>query len=171
LNLCHLNFDIPSMEFTLDVSSHAFLSGDIRISSLCWICSTTVENSLQITPFYAKQTQSQVRQNQHKIFINNEIRVNGQLVIQTKQTQFKANKAKNKPNSNPIKANSNPIQSQFNERAKFNAFAWIWSLTIVLIMLLADFTTLKGAQFHRLFLTNRLKFDRMGSNSKWLNPR
>ena len=53
--------------------------------------STTVENSLQITPFYAKQTQSQVRQNHANHFCNNEIRDSGHLVIQTKQTQFKAN--------------------------------------------------------------------------------
>jgi len=44
LNLCHLDFDIVS-DF------------ELRISSLWWICSTFVENSLQITPFYAKQTQ------------------------------------------------------------------------------------------------------------------
>ena len=62
------------------------------------IRSTTVENSLQINPFYAKQSQCQVSQNQPKYFVINEIRKNGQLVIQTKQTQFKANKAKNKPN-------------------------------------------------------------------------
>jgi len=30
--------------------------------------STTVENPLQISPFYAKQTQSQVGQNQRKLF-------------------------------------------------------------------------------------------------------
>ena len=107
--------------------------------------STLVENSLQISPFYAKQSQSQVRRNQPKHCVNNEIRKNGHLVIQTKQTQFKANKAKNKANSNPIKPKTNPIQSQFVEKAKFNAFAWIRSLTMILIMLLADFTTLKGA--------------------------
>ena len=71
--------------------------------------STTVENSLQISPFYAKQSQSQVRQNQHKHFCDNEICKNGQLVIQTKQTQFKANKAKNKPNLTQNKPNSKPI--------------------------------------------------------------
>ena len=53
--------------------------------------STTVENSLQISPFYAKQSQCQVRQNQHKHFYNNEIRLDGQLVIQTKQSQNKPN--------------------------------------------------------------------------------
>ena len=31
-----------------------------------------------------------------------------------------------------------------------NAFAWIENLTIVLIMLLAEFTTLKGANFKRI---------------------
>ena len=34
LNLSHLNFNINNMEYTLDVSSLACLSGDIRISSL-----------------------------------------------------------------------------------------------------------------------------------------
>ena len=53
--------------------------------------STTVENSLQITPFYAKQSQFWKCQKQHKYFCNNEIRKNGQLVIQPKQTQFKPN--------------------------------------------------------------------------------
>jgi len=32
--------------------------------------STTVENPLQIRPFYTKQTQSQVRSNQRKLFYN-----------------------------------------------------------------------------------------------------
>ena len=71
--------------------------------------STTVENSLQITPFYAKQSQSQVSQKQRKLFCDKQIRIVGHLVIQT-------NKAKNKPNSNPIKPKQtqfNPIQSQF----------------------------------------------------------
>jgi hypothetical protein len=66
----------------------------------------------------------------------------GQLVIQT-------NKAK-----------TNPIQTQFHERSKMLEFtldvsslaflsgAWIRNLTIVLIMLLAEFTTLKGANFY-----------------------
>ncbi len=64
--------------------------------------STTVEIALQISPFYAKQTQSQVRQNQRKHLCNNEIRKNGHLVIQTNkpnQTQFKPKQTRNKPNS------------------------------------------------------------------------
>ena len=56
-----------------------------------------------------------------------------------KQSQFKANKANFKPNLTQNKPNSNPI-------LKMNAFAWIRRFTIVLIMLLADFTTLKGAK-------------------------
>ena len=94
--MSHLNFDIVS-DF------------ELRISNLCYIHSTTVENVRQITPFYAKQTQFQKWQNQHKLFCNNEICKIRQLVIQTKQTQFKANKAKNKPNLTQFKANSNPI--------------------------------------------------------------
>jgi hypothetical protein len=43
---------------------------------------------------------------------------------------------------------TNPIQTQFVERAKMNPFAWIRSLTTVVIMLLVDFTTLKGANFN-----------------------
>jgi hypothetical protein len=72
--------------------------------------STTVENVRQISPFYAKQSQCQVGQNQHKYFYNNEIRKIGQLVIQTKQTQFKANKANFKPNLTQNKPNKNPIK-------------------------------------------------------------
>ena len=64
--------------------------------------STTVEIALQISPFYAKQSQSQVGINQLKLFYNKYIRVFGLMVIQTKQSQFKPNKAKNKANSNPI---------------------------------------------------------------------
>jgi hypothetical protein len=67
--------------------------------------STTVEKALQISPFYAKQTQCQVRQNEHKLFYSNEICKNGQLVIQT-----------NKANSNPIQSQFNPIQSQLNPK-------------------------------------------------------
>ena len=63
---------------------------------------------------------------------------------------------KNKPNSNPIKpktnpikANTNPIQSQSNpicRKGKMNAFAWLETCTMILIMLLAEFTTLKSAK-------------------------
>ena len=53
--------------------------------------STPVENVRQITPFYAKQTQFGKWQNEYKHLRNNEIRKNGQLVIQTIQSQFKPN--------------------------------------------------------------------------------
>jgi hypothetical protein len=76
--------------------------------------STTVENSLQIDPFYAKQSQFQIRQNKRKHFLSKYLGLIGQLVIQKKQTQFKPNKAKNKPNLSQFKANTNPIQTQFS---------------------------------------------------------
>ncbi len=38
-------------------------------------------------PYYAKQTQSQVRQNQRKLFYNNHIRANGHFGYSDKQTQ------------------------------------------------------------------------------------
>jgi hypothetical protein len=63
-----------------------------------------------------------------------------------KQTQLKPIQTQLKPIQTQLK----PKQSQFVERAKMNAFAWIENLTIVLIMLLAEFTTLKGANFKRI---------------------
>ena len=57
-----------------------------------------------------------------------------------KQTQFKANKAKNKPNLTQNKPNSKPIQ-------KMNAFAWIRSFTVVFCGFLTEFITLKGTNF------------------------
>ena len=39
-----------------------------------------------------------------------------------------------------------------------NAFAWIKSFTIVLIILLADFTTLKGTKTNPIFAKNRYLF-------------
>jgi len=61
---------------------------------ICRECST---NQL----FYAKQTQSQVGENQLKLFYNKQIRVIGHLVIRKKQSQ-----------TNPIKAKTKPIQTQ-----------------------------------------------------------
>jgi len=81
--------------------------------------STTVENSLQITPFYAKQTQFQECKKNINAFLvmryENFVTLMGQKTkpkqtqLKPIQTQFKPNKAKNKPNSNPIK----PNQTQF----------------------------------------------------------
>ena len=63
--------------------------------------STTVENIRQITPFYAKQTQFQKWNNEHKYFLSNEIR------------NFRHFDGwKNKAKTNPIKAKTNPIQTQ-----------------------------------------------------------
>ena len=73
---------------------------------------------------------------------------------------------KNKPNSNPIKANFGPIsrvakpnKPNFFRRLKMNAFAWITcaigrSFTMILIMLLAEFTTPKGVNFIFLLSQN-----------------
>ena len=56
-----------------------------------YICRESSTNQ----PFYAKQTQSQVRPNQCKLFYNKYICESGHLVKSEKQTQ-------NKPNSKPI---------------------------------------------------------------------
>jgi len=89
--LSHLDFDIPNMEFTLDVSSHAFLSGDIRISSLGYIIST--KDYVRI----------------YKLFMQNKanfIRFSPENDDFTKkQTQLK-----------PIQSQFNPIQSQFKPK-------------------------------------------------------
>ena len=60
--------------------------------------STTVENSLQITPFYAKQTQFDGGPNEHKLRYKKQLQDFIPLAQAKKQTQFKANKAKNKAN-------------------------------------------------------------------------
>jgi hypothetical protein len=74
--------------------------------------STTVENSLQITPFYAKQSQFDGGPNEHKLRDEKQLQDFVPLAQAKKQSQFKPNKAKNKPNTNPIKAKTNPIQTQ-----------------------------------------------------------
>ena len=127
LNLSHLDLEFMSINYPTLAHIRHFSSLFTNLRS------TTVDNSLQITPFYAKQTQFQKWKMNINTFITMRYTKKGQLIIQTKQSQFKANKAKNKPNLTQFKANSNPI--------------------------------------YRLFLTNRQKFDRMGSYSKWLNPR
>ncbi len=71
--------------------------------------STTVENSLQINPFYAKQTQFQKWQNEHNFRYVKHLQDFVPLAQAKKQTQFKPNKAKNKPNLSQNKPNSNPI--------------------------------------------------------------
>jgi Zn-dependent protease with chaperone function len=63
------------------------------------------------------------------------------------QSQFKPNKANFKANTNPKQSQTNPIC----RRAKMNAFAWIRSLTMILIMLLAKFTTPKGANSNPIY--------------------
>ena len=90
-----------------------------KIVELPSICSTIVENTLQIDPFYAKQSQFQIGQNKRKFFYNKHIHTLGQLVIQKKQTQFKPNKANNKPNSNPIQTQFTTINgANFSNEAE-----------------------------------------------------
>ena len=64
--------------------------------------STTVENSLQIHPFYAKQTQF------YAFFAPNRRFYKKQTQF---QTQFKANLTQNKPNLSQFKAKTNPIKA------------------------------------------------------------
>ena len=62
--------------------------------------STVVDNIRQIHPFYAKQTQF------YAFFVR---KCRFHEKTNPIQTQFKANKAKNKPNLTQNKPNSNPI--------------------------------------------------------------
>ncbi len=72
-------------------------------------CSTTVENVRQISPFYAKQSQFDGDQNEHKLIYDKYIR-----------NFVRWLRPKNKANSNPIKPKTNPIQSQFNPKQTQN---------------------------------------------------
>jgi hypothetical protein len=76
--------------------------------------STTVENSLQINPFYAKQTQFQKWQKNISTIITMRyanLSTGSDQKTKPIQTQFKANKAKNKPNLSQNKPNSKPISN------------------------------------------------------------
>ena len=64
--------------------------------------STFVENSLQITPFYAKQSQFYA-------FLASKRRY--QQKTNPIQTQYKANLTQNKPNLSQFKAKTNPIKA------------------------------------------------------------
>ncbi len=94
--------------------------------------STTVENSLQINPFYAKQTQFQKWQKNINTYLTMRYRNLDTLMgVKTKpkqtqlkpiQTQFKPNKAKNKANSKPIKPNFKRQISVFSSQMKPNSY-------------------------------------------------
>ncbi len=101
------------MEFTLDVSSHAFLSGDIRISSLCYINSTN-----SYVRIYKQIMRNKPKVKYAKInvssFVTSKYVLVGHLVIQTnkaKQSQFKPKQTQNKPKTNPK-------QSQFKSNVE-----------------------------------------------------
>jgi hypothetical protein len=63
--------------------------------------STTVENSLQINPFYAKQSQFDGGSNEHKFRYEKQL----QDFIPLAEPKNKANSKPIKPKTNPIKAN------------------------------------------------------------------
>jgi len=65
------------------------------------LCSTTVENVRQINPFYAKQSQFYAFFARKRRFHEKTNPI---------QTQFKANKAKNKPNLSQNKPNQTQFQ-------------------------------------------------------------
>jgi hypothetical protein len=80
--------------------------------------STTVENSLQINPFYAKQSQFPKTIINVNSYMKSIYEISGTWWIgKTKpiQTQFKANKANNKPNLSQNKPNSNPNKANFED--------------------------------------------------------
>ena len=125
--------------------------------------STTVEKALQIHPFM----QNKPNFGNDKMNITLDMTRYYKILFRWRgrktkpiQTQFKANLTQNKPNLSQFQSQTNPIV----ERPKMKSFAWYRNLTMIIIMQLADFTTLKGAQFNRLYLTNRQKYDNMESN-------
>ena len=91
-----------------------------------------------------------------KMNINSCLTMNYVILCHWLRRKNKPNSNPIKPKTNPIKANTNPIQTQTNPILKMLEFtldvsslaflsgAWVRTFTIVLIMLLADFTTLKG---------------------------
>ncbi len=91
MNLDHLYFDIVS-DLELRISDFASLG-----------ISTTVEDSLQITPFYAKQTQFPKKSNDVNLY-------------NTTKYERKRNwtLSENKPNSNPIKPNLKRAKMNIN---------------------------------------------------------
>jgi hypothetical protein len=92
---------------------------------------------------YAKQTQSQVGENKRKLLCNKYIRVFGQLVIQTKQSQTNPIQSQFKPKQTQFKPNSKPIY----RKAKNESFYAAKKFYDRFCDFLTDFTTLKGANF------------------------
>jgi len=110
LNLSHLDFDIPNMEYTLDVSSYAFLSGDIRISSLCYINSTNsyVRIYKQIMQNKPNFENDKMNITIDTIGIYNILsRWRGQKTKPI-QSQFKPNITQNKPNLSQFQCQTKP---------------------------------------------------------------
>ena len=113
------------------------------------LTSTTVENALQISPFYAKQTQ-------FPLFFTWKRR----LCQKTNpiQTQFKPNLSQNKANLSQFQSQFKPCpersrMGQLPKGQKMNAPAWIRNFMIY-CGFLANFTTLKGANFESKMLAD-----------------
>ena len=84
-----------------------------RLSSVVYrLSSTTVENSLQISPFMQNEPNfpddpmnvNKVITRDYENIANCKLREN-----KPNQTQYKANKNQNKPNTNPIRTQTNPV--------------------------------------------------------------
>ena len=72
-------------------------------SVICRLCSTSVENPLQIAPFYAKQTQFTKCPNLYKCLSYKDIYNFCQSDKSQKQTQFKPNQTQFKKSQNERK--------------------------------------------------------------------
>ncbi len=76
--------------------------------------STSVENVLQISSFYAKQTQFTKCPNKLNLFNNNELYNFCQSDKSQKQTQSNPIQSQYKPNSNPIMAKQSQYKAKTN---------------------------------------------------------
>ena len=110
----YLYFNIPNMEFTLDVSSLASLSGDIRISSLGYINSTNSYVRIYKPFMQNKANFRNAKMNITIVLISNYEILSRSPGKKTKpiQSQFKPNLSQNKANLSQFK----PNQSQFFQR-------------------------------------------------------
>jgi hypothetical protein len=98
-----MKYGICDMEY----SSHNMLYAGVYPRELLpWLVTGNLDTTLNgvnynifpNTPNYAKQTQFQKWQNEHKHYCNNDLRNFKPLGWAKKQTQFKANLCQNKPN-------------------------------------------------------------------------
>ena len=91
-----LHFDFPSHFPLMSLLADTY----VPYKSLykCREFSITIEESLQIAPFFAKQTQFPKSPNERKLIFNKGLQKYLPLWSPKKQTQFKPNSKPNKPN-------------------------------------------------------------------------